>query len=91
MYNITEKETQPNTYCHINGSIEEILDRFCVSELCKGWPIYRDASEWKNYRNIFAEKGAFCFTSELSIFPSLLNIQPPNLPATHSMVRRSLN
>ena len=71
MYNITEKETQPNTYVHINGSIEEILDRYCVSELCKGWPVYRDASEWKHYRNIFAEKGAFVFTS--TPCPSLLS------------------
>lgn len=63
MYNITEKETQPNTYSHINGSIEEILDRYCVSELCKGWPVYRDASEWNNYRSLFAEKGAFVFTT----------------------------
>lgn len=69
MYNITEKETQPNTYVHINGTLEEILDRYCVSELCKGWPVYRDASEWSNYRNIFAEKGAFIFTSTSSTFP----------------------
>ena len=62
-YNITEKETQPNSYSHINGSTEEILDRYCVSELCKGWPVYRDASEWNNYRSIFAEKDAFIWTS----------------------------
>ena len=68
MYNITEKETQPNTYVHINGTTEEILDRYCVSELCKGWPVYRDASEWKHYRNIFAEKGAFVFTSRSMFF-----------------------
>ena len=64
-YNITEKETQSNSYCHINGSVEDILNRYCVSELCKGWPVYRDASEWNNYRNIFAEKDAFIWTSEL--------------------------
>ena len=63
MYNITEDETQPNTYVHINGSIEDTLDRYCVSEICKGWPVYRDASEWNNYRSLFAEKGAFVFTS----------------------------
>ena len=64
-YNITETETQPNSYSHINGSPEEILDRYCVSELCKGWPVYRDASEWNNYRSIFAEKDAFVWTSTL--------------------------
>lgn len=71
-YNITEKETQPNSYCHINGSTEEILDRYCVSELCKGWPVYRDASEWTNYRNIFAEKDAFVWTSATPHPPSYL-------------------
>ncbi len=75
MYNITEKETQPNTYVHINGTLEEILDRYCVSELCKGWPVYRDASEWNNYRNIFAEKGAFIFTST-SLTTPLPSLQP---------------
>lgn len=82
MYNITEKETQPNTYVHINGTLEEILDRYCVSELCRGWPVYRDASEWNNYRNIFAEKGAFIFTSTSSTtpFPPL----QPTSPHPHS-------
>jgi len=64
-YNITEKEVQEKVYSHINGSIEEILDRYCVSELCKGWPVYRDHSEWNNYRDIFAEKDAFIWTSKL--------------------------
>ena len=77
-YNITEKETQPNSYSHINGSLEEILDRYCVTELCKAWPVYRDASEWNNYRSVFAEKGAFLWTSTLPAssmllrFPSLI-------------------
>ena len=89
MYNITEKETQPNTYVHINGSIEDILDRYCVSELCKGWPVYRDASEWNNYRNIFAENGAFVFTSTSSL---PVDPQPPlTLSASFSMVRRPLH
>jgi len=62
-YNITEKETQPTVWSHINGSIEDILDRYCVSEICKGWPVYRDASEWNNYRDLFAEKDAFVWTT----------------------------
>lgn len=62
-YNITEKETQPTVWSHINGSTQEILDRFCVSEICKGWPVYRDASEWNNYRDLFAEKDAFIWTT----------------------------
>ena len=61
-YNITAKETQPNTWLHLNGTPDQILDRYCVSELLKGWPVYRDASEWKNYRECFADD-AYVFTS----------------------------
>ncbi|KAK3681111.1 hypothetical protein B0T22DRAFT_474019 [Podospora appendiculata] len=43
------------SYSHINGSTSELLDRLAVSELCKGWPVYRDASEWKNYRALFTQ------------------------------------
>lgn len=67
VYNITEKETQPTIWSHINGPEADILDRYCVSELCKGWPVYRDASEWNHYRNLFVQNGAFVFTST---FPS---------------------
>ena len=45
------------TYSHVNGTVEELLDRFAVSELCKGWPVYRDASEWQNYRSLFTDDG----------------------------------
>ncbi|AEO69764.1 uncharacterized protein THITE_114367 [Thermothielavioides terrestris NRRL 8126] len=47
----------PHTRCywHINGSTDTLLDRLAVAELCKGWPVYRDASEWKNYRSLFAD------------------------------------
>lgn len=50
-------------YSHINGGLEDLIDRFGVSELCKGWPVYRDASEWKNFRSLFAPK-AVVWTSE---------------------------
>lgn len=43
------------TWSHINGSSQDVLDRYAVSELCKGWPVYRDASEWKNYRSLFTD------------------------------------
>ncbi|KAL4971191.1 hypothetical protein BDW66DRAFT_146549 [Aspergillus desertorum] len=62
-YNVTETETQPARWSHINGSLEEILDRYCVSEIAKGWPVYRDSSEWSNYRDCFAEDGAYIFTT----------------------------
>ena len=49
--------TDPHSKCfsHINGTNDQLSDRLAVSELCKGWPVYRDASEWKNYRNLFTE------------------------------------
>jgi hypothetical protein len=62
VYNITEKEVQPVTYSHVNGSTEEILARYCISEICKGWPVYRDASEWNNYRSLFTDD-AYVWTS----------------------------
>lgn len=59
----TSKDAQSRQYSHINGSPENLLDRFAVSELCKGWPVYRDASEWKNYRSLFC-KEAMVWTSK---------------------------
>ncbi|KAF4808346.1 PEP2-like protein [Colletotrichum siamense] len=49
--------TDPHTrqYSHLGGTTTELLERFAVSELCKGWPVYRDASEWANYRSLFAD------------------------------------
>ncbi|KAB8069309.1 hypothetical protein BDV29DRAFT_194992 [Aspergillus leporis] len=41
----------------------DILDRSCVSQLCKGWPVYRVASEWNHYRNLFVTDGTFIFTN----------------------------
>lgn len=62
MYNITANETQPTSWLHLNGTPDQILDRLCVSELVKGWPVYRDASEWRNFRDCFA-RNAYVFTS----------------------------
>jgi hypothetical protein len=63
-YNVTAEETQPVVYSHINGSQDEMLDRYCVSELCKGWPVYRDASEWNNYRDLFVKDSGYVWTSK---------------------------
>lgn len=52
----TPEDPLRDTYSHINGTAQERTDRFLVSELCKGWPLYRDASEWKNYRSLFADE-----------------------------------
>jgi hypothetical protein len=57
------QDPHTKTFSHVNGSQNELLDRLAVAELCKGWPVYRDASEWKNYRNIFTDD-ATVWTSE---------------------------
>lgn len=56
-------DPQPKIYNHLNGTDQEKLDRFAVSELCKGWCVYRDASEWTNYRDLFT-KDANVWTSK---------------------------
>ncbi|KAI0976150.1 hypothetical protein F4678DRAFT_215505 [Xylaria arbuscula] len=48
-------DPQLGTYSHANGHPVDLLDRLAVSELCKGWPVYRDASEWKNFRSLFSQ------------------------------------
>ena len=64
-------EPHTRTYSHINGPASELLDRLAVAELCKGWTVYRDASEWRNFRSLFAEE-AYVWTSAFpsSPFPS---------------------
>ncbi|KAM0322177.1 hypothetical protein ACHAQA_009667 [Verticillium albo-atrum] len=50
----TPNEPHSRQYNHVNGTTADLLDRLAVSELCKGWPVYRDASEWMNFRSLFA-------------------------------------
>lgn len=54
-YNGTATDTEPNTWRHVNGTADQILDRYCVSELVRGWSVYWDYSEWKNYRDCFTD------------------------------------
>ncbi|KAI5457684.1 hypothetical protein BGZ63DRAFT_343359, partial [Mariannaea sp. PMI_226] len=42
-----------DSYSHINGSIDELLARLAVSEICKGWVIYLDNCEWRNFSSLF--------------------------------------
>ncbi|KAF1352408.1 hypothetical protein BDV97DRAFT_397437 [Delphinella strobiligena] len=56
-------DPQPITYSHLNGTQQELLDRFAVSEVCKGWPVYRDSSEWVNYRSMFTDEARIWTTS----------------------------
>ncbi|OHE96590.1 catabolic 3-dehydroquinase [Colletotrichum orchidophilum] len=57
---MTDLHTRP--FSHIGGTSGQLLDRLAVSELCKGWPVYRDASEWANYRSLFT-KDAYVWTT----------------------------
>lgn len=57
-------DPQPKTYSHVNGGPAELYDRLAISELCKGWPVYRDASEWKNFRSLFCQDDAYVWTSK---------------------------
>ncbi|KAI1851373.1 hypothetical protein JX266_003448 [Neoarthrinium moseri] len=52
----TSIDAHTRQFSHINGSTADLLERFAVSELCRGWPVYRDSSEWKNYRNLFTKE-----------------------------------
>lgn len=63
VYNVPPEESEPVVTSHINGSTEETLARLCVTELCKGWPVYRDASEWQNYRSLFTKENAYVWTT----------------------------
>jgi hypothetical protein len=70
-------------YSHINGSAAQLLDRLAVAELCKGWPVYRDASEWGNYRDLFTEDGTVwtsMYLPSFSIFPLFITSPPPTSP-----------
>ena len=73
VYNVLPEESEPVVTNHINGNTEEILARYCITELCKGWPVYRDASEWQNYRSLFTKEGAYVWTSEQNFTPFFRN------------------
>jgi len=82
IYTAPSTVTSPNDphtklYSHINGSAAQLLDRLAVAELCKGWPVYRDASEWANYQDLFTEDGTV-WTSE-----SPLPLSPLFPPSTY--------
>lgn len=64
LYNVPAQETERVYSNHINGSTEEKFARQCIMELCKGWPVYRDFSEWRNYRSLFTREGAYVWTSK---------------------------
>lgn len=80
------EEPHTRTYSHINGPTTSLLDRLAVAELCKGWTVYRDASEWMNFRSLFSED-AYVWTSmfppSLSPFSSCPHPFSNHLPMSH--------
>lgn len=62
----TPEEPHRRQYSHVNGPATEMLDRLAVAELCKGWPVYRDNSEWANYRSLFTDD-AYVWTSRFCL------------------------
>ncbi|KAJ7868770.1 hypothetical protein B0H14DRAFT_2728797 [Mycena olivaceomarginata] len=54
--------TRPTNAVRNNGPDELVLERFKLRELAEGWPCYRDAREWENFRSIF-HPGAFVYTT----------------------------
>ncbi|KAJ7778580.1 PEP2-like protein [Mycena maculata] len=54
--------TRPSNAIRNNGPDHLVLERFKLRELAEGWPMYRDAREWDNFRSIF-HPGAFVYTT----------------------------
>lgn len=78
-------DPQPQIYSHINGSSEELLDRYAVAEICKGWSVYRDASEWANFRDLFAEE-ANIWTSKSASHPICITKRVPQAQEHHLLI-----
>ncbi|KAM6505374.1 hypothetical protein FSOLCH5_014594 [Fusarium solani] len=38
-----------------SGTDTDALERFKIREICEGYPLYRDVSDWENFRSIFHE------------------------------------
>ncbi|KAJ4179766.1 hypothetical protein NW767_014539 [Fusarium falciforme] len=38
-----------------SGTDADALERFKIREICEGYPLYRDVSEWENFQSLFHE------------------------------------
>lgn len=47
----------------INGTPEEALERWKITEIMNGFPAHRDACEWTKMRALFAKEDAYVFTT----------------------------
>jgi len=46
-----------------NGPNDLALERYLLRELAEGWPCYRDACEWENFKSIFHYPDAYVYTT----------------------------
>jgi hypothetical protein len=74
-YNVPAQESERVFTNHINGSTEDTIARLQIQELCKGWPVYRDFSEWHNYRSLFTKQDAYVWTSMSCTTTALVEIR----------------
>jgi hypothetical protein len=81
----TPLDPHTKQYSHLNGPSDHVIQRLVISELCKGWPMYRDNSEWANFRSMFTDD-AHIWTSKLLPNTAERNrvdsAQPGQRPAT---------
>ncbi|KAK7408072.1 hypothetical protein QQX98_009787 [Neonectria punicea] len=54
--------SRPSQAIRNNGPDHLVLERLKLRELAEGWPCYRDACEWENFRSIF-HPGAYVYTT----------------------------
>ncbi|KAL9619831.1 MAG: hypothetical protein Q9160_005571 [Pyrenula sp. 1 TL-2023] len=54
--------SRPSKAVRNNGPDDLALERWKLRELAEGWPCYRDASEWTNFRSLF-HPDAFVYTT----------------------------
>ncbi|GAC71554.1 hypothetical protein PANT_3d00101 [Moesziomyces antarcticus T-34] len=55
--------TRPDKAVRNNGPLDLALERWRIVQLAQGWPLYRDAREWDNFRSIFHPDGAYVYTT----------------------------
>ncbi|KAI5817242.1 hypothetical protein BZA77DRAFT_310159 [Pyronema omphalodes] len=55
--------SRPENAIRNNGPDDLALERYKLRELAEGWPCYRDACEWENFKSIFHYPDAFVYTT----------------------------
>ncbi|KAI5797723.1 putative pathogenesis associated protein Pep2 [Geopyxis carbonaria] len=55
--------SRPDAAVRNNGPDALALERYKIRELAEGWPCYRDACEWENFKSIFHYPDAFVYTT----------------------------